>query len=79
MSKRFVQLAVFAGALVAVALAQQDFSKVEIKTEKVAEGLHVLFGAGGNIGVSVGADGVFIIDDQYAPLSDKLLAAIKAL
>ena len=46
----------------------RDFSKVQIKTVKLTDSIHVLFGAGGNIGVSVGDDGVFLIDDQYAPL-----------
>jgi glyoxylase-like metal-dependent hydrolase (beta-lactamase superfamily II) len=61
------------------AAAQQDFSKVEIKAEKVAGGLWMLTGAGGNIGVSAGPDGVFLVDDQYAPLSDKIKAAVAAL
>lgn len=61
------------------AAAQQDFSKVEIKSEKVAEGLWMLTGAGGNIGVSAGPDGVFLVDDQYAPLTEKIRAAVKAL
>lgn len=61
------------------ATAQQDFSKVEIKTQKVAEGIYMLQGAGGNIGVSVGDDGVFVIDDQYAPLAEKIRTAISAL
>src|SRR5690349_16271283 len=59
--------------------AQQDFSQVEIKTHQLAEGLYYLEGSGGNIGVSVGDDGVFLIDDQYAPLSEKIIAAIRAL
>lgn len=58
------------------AVAQQDFSKVEVKAEKVADGLWMLTGAGGNIGVSAGPDGVFLVDDQYAPLTDKIKAAI---
>jgi glyoxylase-like metal-dependent hydrolase (beta-lactamase superfamily II) len=58
---------------------QQDFSKVEIKTVDVAPGVHMLLGSGGNIGVSSGADGVLIIDDQYAPLTDKIRAAISAI
>jgi cyclase len=58
---------------------QRDFSTVEIKTEKVADGVYMLTGAGGNIGVSVGADGVLIIDDQFAPLTEKIKAAIAAL
>ena len=59
--------------------AAPDFSTVEIKTEKVSEGIYMLTGRGGNIGVSVGADGVFLIDDQFAPLSDKIKAAVAAL
>ena len=66
-------------ALAAPAVAQQDFSKVEVKAENIAPGVDVLFGAGGNIGVSSGADGVFIIDDQYAPLTPKIQAAIAKL
>ncbi|MCA1618037.1 MAG: MBL fold metallo-hydrolase [Acidobacteria bacterium] len=58
---------------------QLDLSKVEIKTEKVAGSVHVLFGAGGNIGVSAGPDGVLIVDDQFAPLADKIRAALKPL
>jgi glyoxylase-like metal-dependent hydrolase (beta-lactamase superfamily II) len=59
--------------------AQQDLSQVEIKTTPVSDGVYMLEGAGGNIGVSVGEDGVFVIDDQFAPLSDKIMAAIRAL
>ncbi len=59
-----------------VLLAQQDFSKVEVTATKLAEGVHVLFGAGGNVGVSSGKDGVFLIDDQYAPLTRKIRAAL---
>lgn len=59
--------------------AQQDFSNMQIKTHSLAEGLYYLEGSGGNIGVSVGDDGVFLIDDQYAPLSEKIIAAIRAL
>jgi cyclase len=59
--------------------AQWDLSKVEIKTTKVAGNVHMLEGAGGNIGVSVGADGILIVDDQFAPLADKIKAALKQL
>jgi glyoxylase-like metal-dependent hydrolase (beta-lactamase superfamily II) len=52
---------------------------VEITTTKVAEGLYMLEGAGGNIGASVGEDGVFLIDDQYAPLTDKIVAAVRQI
>ncbi len=79
------RIALLAGVLVAIILAalvrtqSQDFGKVEIKTEKLADGLFMLVGEGGNIGVSAGADGVFLIDDQYAPLTDKILAAVKQI
>jgi cyclase len=59
--------------------AQRDFSKVEIKVVKAAGNVYMLEGAGGNIGVSVGADGILIVDDQFAPLADKIRAALKTL
>jgi len=59
--------------------AQQDFSKVEIKATKVSGNIYMLQGSGGNIGVSVGADGILIVDDQFAPLADKIKAALKTL
>ncbi len=58
---------------------EQDFDKVQIQTNKVAEGVYMLIGRGGNIGVSVGQDSVFMIDGQYAPLTDKIRAAIAAI
>jgi glyoxylase-like metal-dependent hydrolase (beta-lactamase superfamily II) len=61
------------------ALAQQDFSNVEIKTTPVAGKVYMLEGRGGNIGVSVGSDGVLIVDDQFAPLADKIKAALGKL
>jgi cyclase len=59
--------------------AQQDMSQVQIETQKVAEGIYMLTGSGGNIGVSVGDDGVAIIDDQYAPLAPRITAALQKL
>ncbi len=61
------------------AAAQGDFSAVEIKAEKVADGIYTLTGRGGNLGLSVGEDGAYLIDDQYAPLTGKILAAVKEL
>ena len=62
------------------AVAQQpDFDKVTIKVEKIAPGVAVLFGEGGNIGLSYGVDGNVLIDDQFAPLTPKILAAIKTI
>lgn len=61
-------------------LAQtQDFSRVEIKTIPVTTGIYMLVGEGGNIGVSAGEDGVFLIDDQFAPLTEKIQAAIASI
>jgi len=57
----------------------QEFDKVEISTIKVAENIYMLQGAGGNIGVCVGDDGVFMIDDQFAPLTAKIKSAIAKL
>ena len=59
--------------------AQTDFSKIEVKATKVAGNIYMLQGAGGNIGVSVGDDGILIVDDQFAPLADKIRAALKGL
>lgn len=67
-------------ALSGLAAAQQrDFSKVEVKASPVAGKVHMLVGSGGNIGVSVGSDGLLIVDDQFAPLVDKIRAALKGL
>jgi len=54
----------------------QDFENVEIKTIPVAKGIYMLIGSGGNIGVSVGEDGVFLVDDQFAPLNKKITDAV---
>src|SRR5262249_43054317 len=77
-SMRIALSAALLGGVVAVVVAQQDMSKIEIKTEKLADGVWVLYGAGGNIGEGSGPDGTLLIDHQYAQLSDKILAAAKA-
>lgn len=64
---------------VSVALAQQDFSKVEIKATKVAGNIYMLEGSGGNIGVCAGEDGIVIVDDQYAPLANKIKETLKGI
>jgi cyclase len=66
-------------ALATLTHAQQDFSKVEVKATKVAGNIYMLTGSGGNIGVSVGPDGILIVDDQFAPLAEKIEAALKQL
>jgi cyclase len=53
--------------------------EVEIKTTKLTEQFYMLKGSGGNIGLFIGADGVFMIDDQFAPLTSKILSAIKKI
>jgi cyclase len=57
----------------------QDFSKVEIQTKDLGNGISMLAGAGGNLAASVGSDGVFLVDDDYAPLTDKIRAAVAKL
>ena len=59
--------------------AQTNYDTVQVRTASLGRGVHVLFGAGGNIGLSVGDDAVFVVDDQFAPLTPKILAAIKTL
>jgi glyoxylase-like metal-dependent hydrolase (beta-lactamase superfamily II) len=66
-------------AMASASFAQQDFSKVEIKVHKVAGNVHLLEGAGGNIGVSAGEDGILIIDDQFAGMVEKIRASLKTL
>lgn len=59
--------------------AQQDFSNVQMKTTPVSGHVYMIEGAGGNIGVSAGPDGVLIVDDQFAPLAEKIREALKAI
>jgi glyoxylase-like metal-dependent hydrolase (beta-lactamase superfamily II) len=74
-------LGLVAGLLAAfAAFAQQDdYSKVEIETQRLADTVYMLVGAGGNIGLSAGNDAVFMVDDQFAPLTPKIEAAIKRI
>jgi cyclase len=59
------------------AQAAQDFSKIEIKTTKISNNFYTLEGSGGMIGILTGPDGVFMVDTQFAPLTDKIVAAVK--
>lgn len=59
--------------------AQRDFSKVEIKSTTVGEGIYMLTGAGGNLVVSSGKNGIFLVDDQFAPLTEKIKNAISVI
>lgn len=83
-SERFSPLKWFlvaaASALsVYIATAQTDFTKVEMKVTRVAGTVYMLEGAGGNIGLSIGEDGVVMVDDQFAPLAPKIRQAIKGI
>lgn len=61
------------------ALAQDRFANVQINSEKVADNLYMLKGAGGNMALLVGEDGAFMVDDQYAPLTERIAAAVAAI
>jgi cyclase len=77
--------ALIAGLAMAVCVSfharaqQQDFSQIQIKTTKVASNFYTLEGSGGTIGVLAGPDGVLMVDTQFAPLGDKIVAAIKQI
>src|SRR6185436_5899343 len=77
-----VAMALALGAGAQPALAQNiDFAKLELQTVKVADGLYVLMGgpAQGNIAVSIGSDGVFLVDTMYGQMHEKIVAVVKAL
>ena len=77
---KLITIAAVAGAAMLVAAAANaqgvDFSKVEITTVDLGNKTHMLVGQGGNITVAVGTDGIIMVDSQYAPLHDKIKAAI---
>ena len=79
--KRWSAILVMSILLAGTAAAQHqtDWSKIEVKAQKVAGNVYMLTGSGGNIGVSVGEDGIVLIDDQYAPLAPKIQAALKGI
>jgi len=76
---RFLQTIVLALVCWNTAAAEEPFKDVEIKTIKAGDGVYMLTGKGGNLGLSVGDDGVFLIDDQFAPLTGKIQVAIARL
>ncbi len=77
--RRAMLVAGLAAIAVAVPAQERDWSKVEIQSEPLGSGIYMLTGAGGNIGLSVGEDGAVLIDDQFAPLSEKIKAAVAAV
>ena len=77
-----IKLAALAGAVVFASAAyaqQQDFSKVEVKTTDLGNKTYLLEGAGGNVTIAVGTDGIIMVDSQFAPMHDKLKAAIEKI
>lgn len=77
--KAFLMAAAFLAATSVWAQGQQDFSRVEIKATKITDKFYTLEGSGGMIGALVGPDGVFLVDTQYAPLTEKIVAAVKKI
>ncbi len=79
--KRLVYTIVAVGVVFVgiAAWAQMDFTRIKIKTTHVAGNIYMLEGAGGNIGASVGPDGMLLVDDQFAPLAEKIRNALKEL
>jgi glyoxylase-like metal-dependent hydrolase (beta-lactamase superfamily II) len=75
----YATVAAIAIFLCIAAWAQMDFARIKIKTTHVAGNIYMLEGAGGNIGASVGPDGILLVDDQFAPLAEKIRAALKEL
>ncbi len=79
MKAAITSLALVACVSIAASAQQTDFSKIEIKATKVASNVYTLDGSGGTIGVLTGPDGVLMVDTQFAPLGDKIVAAIKQI
>ena len=79
MRARLIATAVLLATSLLANAQQRDWSKVEVQTSPLRLGTHLLTGLGGNIVASVGDDGTFLIDDQYAPLHDKIVAALQAI
>lgn len=77
--KKITQYVSLLAALTGTSVMAQDFNKIEIETIPVIGNIFMLKGAGGNVGVSVGEDGVLLIDAQYEPMADKIKAAVKKL
>lgn len=78
MMKTCIQLSIIF-SLISISVKAQNFDGVVLETVKLSDHVYMLVGGGGNVGVSVGDDGVFVIDDKYAPLTPKIVAAIKNL
>jgi glyoxylase-like metal-dependent hydrolase (beta-lactamase superfamily II) len=77
--KTIFRLSIISCLLLSTPVKAQNFDDVTVESVKLSDHVFMLVGAGGNIGVSVGDDGVFVIDDQYAPLTPKIVATIRTL
>ena len=77
MAPRIACLGLVLAGMTAVAAAQDDWDTVVVTASPVRDGVYMIVGRGGNIGLSTGVDGSFIVDDQYAPLTDQIVAAIQ--
>lgn len=62
-----------------ISYGQRDWSSVKITSEKLSENSYVLFGSGGNIGLAIGQENAYLIDDQFSPLSNKILEHVKTI
>lgn len=76
---RIIALGLLFCGVVSDLRAQRNFDNINIEVVPVADGVYMLRGAGGNIGVSIGDDGLFMVDDQFAPLSDRIQATIATI
>ena len=76
---KLLLLTLFLLSTICIQAQQRDWSQVQMKATKVSGNVFMLEGVGGNIGVSVGPDGILIVDDQFAPLADKIRASLKEL
>ena len=72
-------LFIFCCTILTVGYAQRNFDEVEITSEKLTDKVYVLFGAGGNIGLIVGKDAAYLIDDQFGPLTPKIVSHVKTI
>src|SRR5215469_15349753 len=79
MRKPLLVLAVLLTGSLTALHAQQDFEKIHVQIAKVAGNVYLLTGDGGNIAADVGDDGIVLVDDQYAPLAEKIQAALKGI
>ena len=77
--RRLIVAAAFLAIAAPAAAQQASWDSVEIRVERVASGVAVLFGRGGNVALSYGADGNVLVDDQYAPLTPRILAAVASV